>query len=167
MSLADIANEIKNSGFDARKDNPNEAAQIPAGTYKVLLRSTSFNIYDSGWETLRYEFIITGGDQDSQTERADFGTLDFWNGKSIKWAQERTTKFFMKAIVLSGDELLQADFENGQALCQALQRKAVGSFYLLEVKETTSKGKTYRQYDLLEGTARPDELTVEPENLPF
>lgn len=150
MSLLDIAKEIKNSGFDARKDSANGQDKIPAGSYPVMLRSASFTVAKSGWEMLRYEFDIQDGDQAGRTELAQFGTLEEWNGKNIKWAVERTTKFFQKAVVLSGDEVLISDFEDGAALAEGLQRKAVGSFFILNIEESTSKGKTYRSYDLEE-----------------
>lgn len=172
MSLLEIAQEIKKSGFDARKDSANGQEKIPAGSYPVLLRSASFNIAKSGWEMLRYEFDIQEGDQAGRTELAQFGTLEEWNGKNIKWAVERTTKFFQKAIVLSGDEVLISDFEDGPSLMEALQRKAVGSYYILNIEESTSKGKTYRSYDLeempgAEVASKANGIEINDDDLPF
>ncbi|MQW23910.1 MULTISPECIES: DUF669 domain-containing protein [unclassified Lactococcus] len=162
MSLLDIANEIKNSGFDARKDSANGAAQIPAGSYNVMLRSASFKIAPSGWEMLRYEFDIIDGDFAGRTEYTQFGTLEEWNGKNLKWAVERTTKFFQKAIALADDGLFESDFADGAALAQALQRKAVGSFYTLQIDDRQSKGKTFRQYDL----EQANELSMQASQAP-
>ena len=93
---------------------------------------------------------------------------------NLKWIVEKGVKFFQKTIVLSGDELLQSDFEDGIAMQEALARKAVGSFYTLEVvKGTSQAGKVYTNYELDLPVGQPDfsrEKTVEeidPEDLPF
>ena len=174
MSLLNIAKEIKESGFDARKDSANGSFEsIPAGEYPVMLYNASFNVSDSGWEMLRYVFRVIGGEFDEKEERANFGTVDQWNGKDLSWALERTVKFFQKAVILAEDELLNSDFEDGQSLCDALNRKAVGSMYTLIITENTGKnGKIYRNYDLMEA---PEELVapggspmeIKDEDLPF
>lgn len=90
-----------------------------------------------------------------------------WKGKDIKWSVERTMKFFIKALVLAGDNM-QGDEEDGKALEEALQRKAVGSYYNLVITETESKGKTYRNYDLEEDTMQQTAgLEISDDGLPF
>lgn len=90
-----------------------------------------------------------------------------WNGKKLDWAVQRTMKFFIKALVLSGDNM-QGDEEDGKALEEALQRKAVGSYYNLVITETESKGKIYRNYDLEEDTMPTTAgLDISDDDLPF
>ena len=49
MSLLDIATDIKNSGFNARKDSVNEGSQnLPEGDYTVILSDAQARISDSG-----------------------------------------------------------------------------------------------------------------------
>lgn len=167
MSLLDIAQSIKKEGFDPRKDSANGPAPIPAGEYQAILKSVKFNISDKGWESLQYCFEIRGGDYDGRLEYASFGTLTEWNGKKLDWAVQRTMKFFIKALVLAGDNM-QGDEEDGKALEEALQRKAVGSYYNLVITETESKGKVYRNYDLEEDTMQTTAgLEISDDDLPF
>lgn len=169
MSLLDIAQSIKKEGFDPRKDSANGPAPIPAGEYQVILKSAQFAVAESGWESLQYRFEIRGGDYDGRTEYASFGTLDTWNGKDIKFSAQRTIKFFQKALAFADDAPLKSDFEDGKALEEALNRKAVGTYYNLVIIQTTYKGKEYRNYDLNEAEGLPDTSAVEinDDDLPF
>ena len=171
MSLLSIAKKIKEDGFDPRKDSVNGMAQIPAGEYPVILKKVQFNISESGWESLGYTFKVRQpeSEYDNRSEYVSFGTLPEWNGKDISWSVERTIKFFQKAIEFSGDKVLKNDFEDGKTLADALERKAVGSYFTLKIEETKGRGeKVYRNYDLVENTERFGEtLTVEDDDLPF
>ena len=171
MSLLSIAKKIKEDGFDPRKDSVNGIAQIPAGEYPVILKKVQFNISESGWESLGYTFEVRDfeSEYDNRSEYVSFGTLPEWNGKDISWSVERTIKFFQKAIEFSGDKVKKNDFEDGKTLADALDRKAVGSYFTLKIEETKGRGeKVYRNYDLVENTERFGEtLTVEDDDLPF
>lgn len=171
MSLLSIAKKIKEDGFDPRKDSVNGMAQIPAGEYPVILKKVQFNIAESGWESLGYTFEVrdTESEYDNRSEYVSFGTLPEWNGKDISWSVERTIKFFQKAIEFAGDKVLKNDFEDGKTLADALERKAVGSYFTLQIEETKGRGeKVYRNYDLVEKTESFGEtLTVEDDDLPF
>ena len=171
MSLLSIAKKIKEDGFDPRKDSVNGVAQIPAGEYSVILKKVQFNISESGWESLGYTFEVRDfeSEYDNRSEYVSFGTLPEWNGKDISWSVERTIKFFQKAIEFSGDQIKKVDFEDGKTLADALERKAVGSYFTLKIEETKGRGeKVYRNYDLVEKTETFGEtLTVEDDDLPF
>ena len=169
MSLLSIAKKIKEDGFDPRKDSVNGMAQIPAGEYTVILKKVQFNISPSGWESLGYTFEIRDGEYDGRSEYVSFGTLPEWNGKDISWSVERTIKFFQKVIEFSGDSVKKPDFEDGKSLADALERKAVGSYFTLKIEETKGKeDKVYRNYDITENTASVIEaVTVEDDDLPF
>lgn len=168
MSLLDIAKSIKKEGFDPRKDSANGPAPIPAGTYPAILKKAVFNVADSGWESIGYQFEIRGGDYTGRTEFANFGTLEEWKGKELKWTVERTMKFFIKAITLCGDNMT-GDEVDGKSLEEALKRKAVGSYYNLIITETTGKdGRVFRNYDLEEDMTQPiTEADIEEDDLPF
>lgn len=168
MSLLDIAKSIKKEGFDPHKDSANGPAPIPAGTYPAVLKKAIFNIADSGWESISYQFEIRGGDYNGRTEFVNFGTLEEWKGKGLKWAVKRTMKFFIKAITLCGDNMT-GDEVDGKSLEEALKRKAVGSYYNLIITETTGKdGRVFRNYDLEEDMTQPiTEADIEEEDLPF
>lgn len=171
MSLLSIAKKIKEDGFDPRKDSVNGVTQIPAGEYPVILKKVQFNISESGWESLGYTFEVRDfeSEYDNRSEYVSFGTLPEWNGKDISWSVERTIKFFQKAIEFSGDQIKKVDFEDGKTLADALERKAVGSYFTLKIEETKGRGeKVYRNYDLVENTETFGEtLTVEDDDLPF
>lgn len=175
MSLLDIAKSIKKDGFDPRKDSVNSQPAIPAGTYQVVLRKATFNVSESGWESLGYQFEIRGGDYDGRSDFVTFGTLDTWETKDgrtidLGWSVEKTIKFFQKVIVLAGDELKNSDFEDGKAMEEALQRKAVGSYFNLIIDEGVSKkGKEYRNYDIEEEANQPimSATEIDDDDFPF
>lgn len=169
MSLLSIAKKIKEDGFDPRKDSVNGPAALPAGEYTVVLKKVQFNIAPSGWESLGYSFEVRGGDYDGRTEYVSFGTLDTWNGKDLSWSLDRTIKFFIKVIDLSGDKALTKDFEDGGTLKEALERKAVGTYYTLDILESKGKeGKVYRNYDISEHIEPEIEMVeVADDDLPF
>lgn len=168
MSLLDIAKSIKAEGFDPRKDSANGPDPIPAGEYPVILKAAAFHLADSGWESIRYQFEVRGGEYNGRTEFASFGTLEDWKGKSLKWAVERTMKFFIKAITLCGDNMTGEEVD-GKALEEALHRKAVGSYYKLIITENKGKdGTIYRSYDLEEDSfQQPQGMEIDDDDLPF
>ena len=175
MSFLSIAQEIKESGFDPRKDSANGPAKIPAGSYSAILKKAEFGIAESGWESILYEFEIRGGEFNGRKELAGFGTLPTWNGKDLKWSVERMLKFFQKALTLADDAPMKKDFEDGVSLAEALQRKAVGSYYTLVIAETKGKnGNVYRNYDLEEDQAAAENplgakgpMEIDDDDLPF
>ncbi len=169
MSLLDIAKSIKKEGFDPRKDSANGPDPIPAGTHPVVLKKATFNVADSKWESLGYQFEIRDGDHIGRSEFATFGTLIEWKGKNLEWAVQRTIKFFQKTIVLSGDQVMTDDFVDGKSMEEALQRKAVGSYYNLVITVTKGKdGREFRSYDLKEDTMQPVNVEeIEDDDLPF
>lgn len=169
MSLLDIAKSIKKDGFDPRKDSVDGQSALPAGTYPVVLRKATFNISDSGWERLGYQFEVRGGDHNGRNEFVTFGTLEEWKGKDMSDFVKRTMKFFIKALNFSGDTM-RGDEEDGKALEEALQRKAVGSYYNLVIRTYKKKdGSEGRSYDLKPETSQPmmsaDE--IDDDDLPF
>lgn len=171
MSLLSIAKKIKEDGFDPRKDSVNGLSQIPAGEYPVILKKVQFNISESGWESLGYTFEVRepGSEFDNRSEYVSFGTLPEWNGKDISWSVERTIKFFQKAIEFAGDKVMKNDFEDGKTLADALDRKAVGSYFTLQIEETKGRdGKVYRNYDLVENVESVGEtFDLDDSDLPF
>ena len=71
---------------------------------------------------------------------------------------------------MAGDELKNSDFEDGKAMEEALQRKAVGSYFNLIIDESVSKkGKEYRNYDIEEEANQPimSATEIDDDDLPF
>lgn len=175
MSLLDIAKSIKKDGFDPRKDSVNGQSPIPAGTYPVVLKKATFNVSESGWESLGYQFEVRGGDYDGRTDFVTFPTLDTWKNQegeiiNLDWKVKQTIKFFQKVIVLAGDQTWEKDFEDGKSMEEALQRKAVGSYFNLVIDEGVSrKGKEYRNYDIEEEANQPimSATEIDDDDLPF
>ena len=169
MSLLSIAKKIKEDGFDPRKDSVNGPAALPAGDYTVVLKRVQFNISEKGWESLGFTFEVREeGEFNGRTEYVSFGTLSEWNGKDISWSVERTIKFFTKAIELAGDKVMKNDFEDGRALADALERKAVGSYFTLKILETKGKeDKVYRNYDIEELPQVQNGFDIDEDDLPF
>lgn len=175
MSLLDIAKSIKKDGFDPRKDSVNGQSPIPAGTYPVVLKKATFNVSERGWESLGYQFEVRGGDYDGRTDFVTFPTLDTWKNQkgeiiNLDWKVKQTIKFFQKVIVLAGDQTWEKDFEDGKSMEEALQRKAVGSYFNLVIDESVSKkGKEYRNYDIEEEANQPimSATEIDDDDLPF
>lgn len=171
MSLLSIAKKIKEDGFDPRKDSVNGMAQLPAGEYPVILKKVQFNIAESGWESLGYTFEVRQpeSEYDNRSEYVSFGTLPEWKGKDISFSVERTIKFFQKAMEFAGDKVMKNDFEDGKTLADALDRKAVGSYFTLQIEETKGRdGKVYRNYDLVENVESVGEtFDLDDSDLPF
>lgn len=175
MSLLDIAKSIKKDGFDPRKDSVNGQSPIPAGTYPVVLKKATFNVSESGWESLGYQFEVRGGDYDGRTDFVTFPTLDTWKNQkgeiiNLDWKVKQTIKFFQKVIVLAGDQTWEKDFEDGKSMEEALQRKAVGSYFNLVIDEGVSKkGKEYRNYDIEEEANQPSmsATEIDDDDFPF
>lgn len=175
MSLLDIAKSIKKDGFDPRKDSVNGQSPIPAGTYPVVLKKATFNVSESDWESLGYQFEVRGGDYDGRTDFVTFPTLDTWKNQkgeiiNLDWKVKQTIKFFQKVIVLAGDQTWEKDFEDGKSMEEALQRKAVGSYFNLVIDEGVSrKGKEYRNYDIEEEANQPimSATEIDDDDLPF
>lgn len=175
MSLLDIAKSIKKDGFDPRKDSVNGQSPIPAGTYPVVLKKATFNVSERGWESLGYQFEVRGGDYDGRTDFVTFPTLDTWKNQkgeiiNLDWKVKQTIKFFQKVIVLAGDQTWEKDFEDGKSMEEALQRKAVGSYFNLVIDEGVSKkGKEYRNYDIEEEANQPimSATEIDDDDLPF
>ena len=70
--------------------------------------------------------------------------------------------------MLAGDNMTGNE-EDGKALEEALQRKAVGSYYNLVITENKGKdGRTFRSYDLEEEVTQPiTEADIDDDVLPF
>lgn len=169
MSLLSIATKIKKDGFDPRKDSVNGPAALPSGDYTVVLKRVQFNVSEKGWESLGFTFEVREGEFNGRTEYVSFGTLPEWNGKDLSWSVERTIKFFTKVIELAGDKVMKNDFEDGRALADALERKAVGSYFTLKIQETKGReDKVYRNYDIEENVENAmNTINVEEDDLPF
>ena len=64
---------------------------------------------------------------------------------------------------------MKNDFEDGRALADALERKAVGSYFTLKILETKGKeDKVYRNYDIEENAENAmNTVAVDDSDLPF
>lgn len=166
MSLLDIAQKIKETGYNPKTDKVNGTGQIPEGKYLVMLKSTDFNVSESGWERLSYAFQVKEGQFKDRTEFVSFGTLPEWKGKDISWSLERTIKFFQKVMFFSNEDTLKKDYEDGLAMKQALDRKSVGQLFYLIITDYKRDEKVYRNYELEE---YEESLNVEfnEDDLPF
>lgn len=68
-----------------------------------MLRKATFNVSESGWESLGYQFEIRGGDYDGRSDFVTFGTLDTWETKDgrtidLGWSVEKLLNFSKKLL---------------------------------------------------------------------
>ena len=82
------------SGFNAKKDNINGQAELPAGTYNAILEQAEHRVYDSGYDCLLFVLTVIDGKYVGRKEfvRASLATKkkdgtdmpDFVVSKNIK-----------------------------------------------------------------------------------
>lgn len=182
MSLLDIANDLKNQGYDPRKDKVNSGNQhLPGGEYPVMLTGVEARVAESGWESINYAFEVRDPDSpfNGRMQYVGMGTLTEWtkNGKTMDLTSmvETTVKFFQKAMVLAGDTVKKSDLEDNKSLEEALKRKAEGRKFILVIGEYTKRDKsTGYNYDLEEyqgpqssPAVEIDDFEIDDDDLPF
>lgn len=176
MSLLDIAKQLKANGYDPRKDKVNGSQHLPGGEYIVALTQAEAKVAESGWESINYAFEVRDLENpfNGRLQFVGMGTLDTWtkNGKTMDLSnlQETTVKFFQKALVLAGDQMVGSDLGDNKSMEEALKRKAVGTKYVLIINEYTKRDKTTGyNYDLekYQGPADPAPSEISDDDLPF
>lgn len=177
MSLLDIAKQLKANGYDPRKDKVNGSQHLPGGEYIVALTQVEAKIAEkSKWESINYAFEVRDLESpyNGRMQFVGMGTLDTWekDGKTMDLSNmvETTVKFFQKALVLAGDQMVGSDLGDNKTMEEALKRKAVGAKYILIINEYTKRDKTTGyNYDLEEyqGPADPAPAEISDDDLPF
>lgn len=173
MSLLDIMQEIKESGFDPRKDAAGGSSRIPAGEYPVVVTDLGFNVADSGWEYIQIQCEILDGDFAGQTEYVSIHFMEEWKGKETpRFVLERNLKLARKLATFAEIKQKAADWEDGYSIGEML-KPAIGLQVMLDIKETKNKkdpDNPYRNYDFFElddtlQVKKPTEIS--DEDLPF
>lgn len=173
MSLLELMQEIKESGFDPRKDSASGNSRIPVGEYPVVITALGFNIADSGWEYVQIQCEILDGEFAGQTEYFSIHFMEDWKGKETpKFVLQRNLKLARKLATFANIKQKAADWEDGYSIAEML-KPAVGLQVTLEIKETKNKkdpDSPYRNYDFFEledttSTARATE--IDDDDLPF
>lgn len=173
MSLLDIATELKESGFDPKKDKVNGNSRIPAGEYNVIIDSIQYSIADSGWESMNIKTIVLDGQFKDRVELINIHFMEVWKGKeTLPFILERNLKLAQKIGAFAGIKFKKSDFEDGKAICDALQ-PAEGLMMVLEIKESENKkdsSNPYRNYEISEtemvGSKEPD-FEIDEKDMPF
>ena len=177
MSLLDIAKQLKANGYDPRKDKVNNGNQhLPGGEYPVVLTGVEARIAESKWESINYAFEVRDPESpfNGRTQYVGMGTLDTWKKdgktKDLTSLVETTVKFFQKTLELADDKMKASDLEDNKSMEEALQRKAVGTKFILVIDEYTKRDKsTGYNYDLEEyqGNKIDQMADIGDDDLPF
>lgn len=132
MSLMDIAAQILDEGFDAKKDSVSEFDDLPDGTYYAMLENVEWRTSDSGFEWLSLVFEVTEGEHEG---RKFFGMISFNNERF----QNMNIKLAMQTAAAVGVDLQPDDFaEPETSLVDAFQ-DGLGMEVDLTLKSWTSK----------------------------
>lgn len=142
MNLKDMAAEILNEGFDARKDAVGgDFEDLPDGLYDGILTAVTWRgPNDNGTEWLSFEFEILNEGFDG---RKYFGNIFFSNEKMLQLNLKRT----MKTAAILDVDLTIEDFEDEEALVQTLEA-GIGNQCMIELK--TNKKGTFQNFEIME-----------------
>lgn len=174
MSLLDLMQEIKESGFDPRKDSAGGQSRIPVGEYAAILEKVDANVAESGWEYIQLIMEILDGEFAGQKEYVSVHFMEEWKGKETpKFVLSRNLKLVRKLATFGKVKQKAEDYEDFYSIAEML-KKAIGAQVTLEIKETPNKkdpSNPYRNYDFFElddiakqAMETPD---IDDDDLPF
>ena len=141
MKLAQMAQEIMESGFDAKKDTIDNYADLPDGVYDAILVQADWRASDSGFEWLSLEFdILTPGFEN----RKYFGMHSFTNPDFL----ERNIKHVMQSAAALGLQFNPTMLLNPEVELVNLFRTGIGQQVDLKLvgwenKKTGKKGQNF------------------------
>lgn len=167
MGILDTLKQVKETGFDAKKDNVNQNSKIDPGTYPVRLKSVQANVDQKGKTQLAIVLEVVSGKDKNRTESI---FLSFDEGLP-EFVLEKNGRLLLKLAALTGVEFSAKDLEDEFSTAAALE-KAIGK--QIQMKLTTSPNKKnpdypYRNYEFSElaEDSKPFGDEIEEDDLPF
>lgn len=151
MSLREIMNQTVEN-YDP-KDNPNLGQSgLPAGEYDVVVEKVGFTIYDSGYDCIAFDLKVVIGDYSEQHEFININ-IDpeyKWNKEFGGSLLKRNIKSIVQFAYATDVTLTDDDWEDQQAVGDALTAGAIGQQCLLRITESTNKkGKVNKNYEFI------------------
>ena len=143
--LAEMAQEIMNSGFDAKTDNIDGFAELPDGVYDAILVNAEWRTSQKGFEWLSLEFdILTSGYEN----RKYFGMHSFNNPDFL----ERNIKHVIQSAVALGLQFNPIYLMNPETELVNLFRTGIGQQVDLKLTswENKKNGKKGQNFNIAE-----------------
>lgn len=161
MSLVDRVQKV-NETFDATKDNPNAAANIPAGSYNVLVDGVRVFISEkTGYHGLRLSFEVVDDEYAGRKENTIINYDELSpNGKQIPdFIINRNIKVTSRFANAVGIQLQLEDWADDETSLANALHTSVGKVILMHITESPNKkdpANPYRNYDF-----EPSDMNIE------
>lgn len=164
MGLLDTLKQVKEAGFDPKKDSVSTSSRLESGTYPVRLKKVERGVNKANQVQLSIQLEVVSGDFKDRTENI---FLCFEDGLP-EFALEKNGRTLLKLAEFAKVTFKKNDLEDEEATAEALQR-GIGNQFLMKLTVSPNKKNPdfpYRNYDFesLENDL-PD--NIEEDDLPF
>lgn len=169
MGLLDTLKNIKQGGFDPKKDAISTSSRLESGNYPVRLKSAERSVSKSNQEQIVITLEVVSGDHKDRTEMIFLG----FDSSLPEFVLEKNGRTLLKLAEFSNVSFTNKDLADEEGTAEALQR-GIGNQFLLKLSVVPNKKNPdypYRNYDFaaLESNASSnDEFPdLEEDDLPF
>lgn len=166
MGLLDTLNQLKEEGFDAKKDNISQSSKLEPGTYPVRLKSAQANVSKSGQTQLAITLEVVSG---KDKNRLEIIYMSFDEGLPV-FVLEKNGRTLLKIAAVSDMEFKKKDLEDEYTAAEALSQ-AIGSQFKMNLSVSPNKKNPnypYRNYEFGPLEEQTDNSTdIEDDDLPF
>lgn len=166
MGLLDTLNQLKEEGFDAKKDNISQSSKLEPGTYPVRLKSAQANVSKSGQTQLAITLEVVSG---KDKNRLEIIYMSFDEGLPA-FVLEKNGRTLLKIAAVSDMEFKKKDLEDEYTAAEALSQ-AIGSQFKMNLSVSPNKKNPnypYRNYEFGPLEEQTDNsIDIEDDDLPF
>lgn len=166
MGLLDTLNQLKEEGFDAKKDNISQSSKLEPGTYPVRLKSAQANVSKSGQTQLAITLEVVSG---KDKNRLEIIYMSFDEGLPA-FVLEKNGRMLLKIAAVSDMEFKKKDLEDEYTAAEALSQ-AIGSQFKMNLSVSPNKKNPnypYRNYEFGPLEEQTDNsIDIEDDSLPF
>lgn len=166
MGLLDTLNQLKEEGFDAKKDNISTGSKLEPGTYPVRLKSAQANVTTNGRTQLAITLEVVSG---KDKNRLEIIYMSFDEGLP-KFVLEKNGRTLLKIAAVSDMEFKKKDLEDEYTAAEALSQ-AIGSQFKMNLSVSPNKKNPnypYRNYEFGPLEDQTDNsIDIEDDDLPF
>lgn len=166
MGLLDTLNQLKEEGFDAKKDNISQSSKLEPGTYPVRLKSAQANVSKSGQTQLAITLEVVSG---KDKNRLEIIYMSFDEGLPA-FVLEKNGRTLLKIAAVSDMEFKKKDLEDEYTAAEALSQ-AIGSQFKMNLSVSPNKKNPnypYRNYEFGPLEEQTDNsFDIDDDSLPF
>ena len=163
MGLLETLKQVKNEGFDAKKDSVNQNSKLEAGDYAVRLKSAQAGQSKQGQDQIAVTLEVVSG---KDTKRLEVIYISFDDGLP-PFVLEKNGRILLKIAAMTGVDFTTKDLADEYSAAEALS-KGIGKQFKMELTISPNKKNPqypYRNYDFILLEDGVD--NVEDEDLPF